>query len=247
MHLIIVEDVAADREKLADMIRQDCAGHQESVDFSFYAAGEDFLARYQPKSCDGLFLDILLGGLSGLETARRVRAAEPRLPIIFTTRESGYALDGFDLHATDYLMKPIAQAKVSWCMERLREYLAEPSSIALLETAGRGHSAPVDIPLEQILYAQCFDHNVDVHTLSGVFRTRQSFQDFTAQLPHSGRFHVCGRGLVVNFARVAQVVNNTLLLENGEQLTFSRSRKTEVKKAFARWEFANTRKGGSWI
>ncbi|MDE7242964.1 MAG: LytTR family DNA-binding domain-containing protein [Oscillospiraceae bacterium] len=244
MHLIIVEDLATDREKLAEMIRQDCAEHKESVDFSFYTTGEDFLAHYQPKSCDGLFLDILLGGVNGVEAARQVRAAEPSLPIIFTTRERAYALDGFDVHATDYLIKPVIKAKVSWCTGQLREYLAEPSSIALLETSGRGHSAPVDVPLEHILYAQCFDHNVDVQTFSGVCRIRQPFRDFIAQLPHTGRFKVCGRGLVVNLSQVSQVEKNTLLLENGERFTFSRRREAEVKKAFADWEFARTRKGG---
>ncbi len=244
MHLIIVEDLTTDREKLAELIRQDCIGHGESADLSFYSSGEDFLARYQPNSCDGLFLDILLGGLTGIEAARQVRAAEPRLPIIFTTTERSYALDGFDVHATDYLIKPVARERVSWCMERLREYLAEPRSISLLETSGRGHSAPVEIALDDILYGQYFDHTMTVRTCSAAYRTRISFQDFIAQLPQTGRFYICGRGLVVNLSQVSQVEDNLLLLQNGERLTVSRRRKTEVKKAFADWVFARTRKGG---
>ena len=112
MHLIIVEDLSLDREKLADLIRRDCAGHGESADLSFYDSGEDFLTRYRPKACDGLFLDILLGGLSGIEVARRVREREPRLPIIFTTAERDYAVEGFAVHATDYLMKLAMQDHV---------------------------------------------------------------------------------------------------------------------------------------
>ena len=135
MHLIIVEDLSLDREKLADLIRRDCAGHGESADLSFYDSGEDFLTRYRPKACDGLFLDILLGGLSGIEVARRVREREPRLPIIFTTAERDYAVEGFAVHATDYLMKPVTRDRVAWCLDRLREYLAEPACISLPETS----------------------------------------------------------------------------------------------------------------
>lgn len=244
MHLIIVEDLSFDQEKLADLIRQDCAGHEESVDLSFYASGEDFLAHYRPKSCDGLFLDIVLGGLTGIEVARRVREKEPYLPIIFTTTERDYAVDGFAVRGTDYLIKPLDPAQVARCMERLREFLAVPSSISLLETSGRGHSAPVEIPLDDILYAQCFDHIIQVKTIFDVYRTRQSFQDIAAQLPHTGRFYVCGRGLAVNLSYVERVLEGELLLKNGDRLSFSRSRKQDVQKAYADWSFTRSRKGG---
>lgn len=244
MHLIIVEDLSFDQEKLADLIRQDCAGHEESVDLSFYASGEDFLAHYRPKSCDGLFLDIVLGGLTGIEVARRVREKDPYLPIIFTTTERDYAVDGFAVRGTDYLIKPLDPAQVARCMERLREFLAVPSSISLLETSGRGHSAPVEIPLDDILYAQCFDHIIQVKTIFAVYRTRQSFQDIAAQLPHTGRFYVCGRGLAVNLSYVERVLEGELLLKNGDRLSFSRSRKQDVQRAYADWSFTRSRKGG---
>ncbi|MDE6455689.1 MAG: LytTR family DNA-binding domain-containing protein [Dysosmobacter sp.] len=244
MHLIIVEDLSFDQEKLADLIRQDCAGHEESVDLSFYASGEDFLAHYRPKSCDGLFLDIVLGGLTGIEVARRVREKEPYLPIIFTTTERDYAVDGFAVRGTDYLIKPLDPAQVARCMERLREFLAVPSSISLLETSGRGHSAPVEIPLDDILYAQCFDHIIQVKTIFDVYRTRQSFQDIAATLPHTGRFYVCGRGLAVNLSYVERVLEGELLLKNGDRLSFSRSRKQDVQKSDEDWSFTRSRKGG---
>ena len=102
------------------------------------------------------------------------------------------------MDATDYLVKPLDPAQVGRCMERLRSYLAAPSSISLLEPSGRGHSAPVEVALDDVLYGQYLDHVMTVYTCSGAYRTRSSFQDFTAQLPHTGRFYVCGRGLVVN-------------------------------------------------
>ncbi len=154
LHLIIVEDLETDRDQLAKLIREDCAGRGEGVDISFYASGEDFLKRYRPKSCDGLFLDVLLDGLNGMDIAAKVRETEGELPIIFTTRERDYAVDSYAVRATDFLVKPMDQEKVSRCMRRLREYLAAPSSISLLEPSGRGHSAPVDVALDGIIYGQ---------------------------------------------------------------------------------------------
>ena len=244
MHLIIVEDLETDREQLAALLRRDCASHEESVDISFYASGEEFQKRYRPKSCDGLFLDITLGGLTGIELARKVREAEKRLPIIFTTIGRDYAVDGFAVRATDYLVKPLDPGQVARCMERLREYLSAPSSISLLEPSGRGHSTPVDVALDDILYGLYVDHVRTVYTGSGAYRTRSSFQDFTAQLPHTGRFHVCGRGLVVNLSHVARVLDSELLLKNGERLPFSRNWRQEIQQAYAEWTVDRSRKGG---
>ena len=98
--------------------------------------------------------------------------------------------------------------------------------------------------MDDILYGQYLDHVMTVYTCSGAYRTRQSFQDFTAQLPHTGRFHVCGRGLVVNLSHVARVLDSELLLKNGERLPFSRSRRREVREAYAEWTVARSRKGG---
>ena len=244
MHLIIVEDLETDREKLAELLRQDFARREADVGLSFYESGEAFLAHYRPRVCDGLFLDILLNGMNGIEIARKIRETEKHLPVIFTTRERDYAVDGFDIGARDYLVKPLTAEKVSRCMERMREYLARPASIPLRETSGWGHASPLDVPLDEILYAQYGNHIVDVHTTQGVFCTRQSFQDFTAQLPHTGRFYVCGRGLMVNLSHVRQVGEDALLLKNRETLPFSRSRKQDVQKAYAEWAFARARKGG---
>lgn len=244
LHLIIVEDLPLDRERLADLIRRDCDGHGERAELSFYESGEAFLEGYRPGFCDGLFLDIVLDGLTGMEAARRVREREPRLPIIFTTTRRDYAVDGFAVHATDYLVKPVAQDRVSWCMDQLRESLAEPPSLSLLETSGRGHSAPVDVPLDDIRYAQCFDHIIQVSTVSGVYRTRCSFQDFTAQLPRTGRFCVCGRGLVVNLSHVTRVLDRELLLKSGDRLPFSRNRRQDIQRAYTAWAAARARKGG---
>ena len=103
---------------------------------------------------------------------------------------------------------------------------------------------PVDVALDDILYGQYLDHVMTVYTGSGAYRTRSSFQDFTAQLPHTGRFYVCGRGLVVNLSHVARVLDSELLLKNGERLPFSRNRRQEIQQAYAEWTVDRSRKGG---
>jgi len=244
LHFIIVEDIETDRSKLAEMIKEDFRLHGQHVDLSFYESGEAFLEHYRTGACDALFLDIMMGGISGVETARRVRKAEPRLPIIFTTTEPDFALEGFSVHVMDYLVKPLEAARISWCLQELREYLAEPAFLTLSRIDGRGHSTLEQVVFDDILYGLYQSHRVNVRVVSGMIAARLSFRDFVGLLPHNGRFCVCSRGLVVNFSYVARVEDGTLFLKNGEKLLFSKKDQEKIRKAFCDWNFFRSRKGG---
>lgn len=244
LHLIIVEDLESDCEQLTSMIEKDCKLNCQLADFSFYGSGEDFLANYRPGTCDALFLDIMMDGISGIDVAKKVRESEPRLPIIFTTTEPDFALEGFAVHATDYLVKPLAPAKVSWCLKELREYMDTPAFLTLSEIDGRGHSHPRNVHFDDILYGQYQRHTMEIHTKSDTFHTRLSFGKFTDLLPQSGRFCVCGRSLVVNFSYTQRIGADELMLKNGERLPISRGRSPKIREAFASWMFSRSRKGG---
>jgi DNA-binding LytR/AlgR family response regulator len=77
---------------------------------------------------DIAFLDIRMPGLSGLEAAR---AAPPGCRVVFVTAYDEHAVAAFDQAAADYLLKPVADARLARCLERLRQPAAD-SGAALL-------------------------------------------------------------------------------------------------------------------
>ncbi len=244
MHFVIVEDLPSDQQKLMKLILSDYAGRKQQADFSCFDSGEDFLEKYRPGMCDAMFVDVLLGSMSGVEVARYVRKQEPSLPIIFTTTEPDFALDSYQVHAMDYLVKPLDHKKLSWCLKMLHEYLASNAYIELSVIDKERHSQLCPVALDNILYAQSQNHVLVVRTTDGMIRTRLNFQHFLNLLPHTGRFLVCGRGVVVNLSQVESVEDGVLLLKSGERLLFTRGRLTEVRKAFIDWSFQRSRKGG---
>lgn len=243
MHFVIVDDLSSDQKRLKKLIKQDCSAHGITADFSLFESGEAFLEKYRSGFCDALFLDIMLGGISGIATAKAVRQNEPNLPIIFTTTEPDFALDGFSLHAMDYLVKPLVPGKVAWCLEQLREHLSVPSFITLRIIDGPSHAVQRTIQLNEIQYGQYQNRSLSISTLSGDIRTTLSFQEFLSLLPQTGRFYVCGRGVMVNLSQVERIEDGVILLQNGERILFSRRNTAEVRKAFAAYQFACCRKG----
>lgn len=244
LHFIIVENLKTDCEKLRQIIQADFDAQMQSINFSFYENGEKFLRRYRPGSCNALFLNITPRDMSGMDIARKIWKKEPRLPIIFTTSGPDSVPEEDVVHATDYLVKPLNPAKVSLCLKNLREYLSVPSFLTLPEINGRAHSTPVKVPLDNILYGQYRNYHMELHMITDIVYARLSFHEFIALLPQSARFHVCGRGLFVNFSHVENVLGGELLLKTGEKLFLSHDRRSEVQQAYSSWAFFRCRKNG---
>ena len=246
MYFGIVDDLKPDREQLRELIREDCTVHDTEAEFLLYDSGEAFLAEYRAGLFGAVFLDVLMGGMSGIEVAEKIRETESRLPIIITTTEPDFAVDSFSVHVMDFLVKPVEPKKLAWCLKELREYVAVPSYVEVKEISGPRTSLPRMLALDDIVYARSDQHNVLIHTVSGDILIKAAFQEFLPLLPRTGRFFECGRGLLVNFSHARTIEDGAVLFKNGERLSFTKSQQIAVQQAFMNYAFSRTRKGG-WI
>jgi two-component system, OmpR family, response regulator MprA len=128
MHLLLVEDDA----RLADLIARLLAGDRHLVERA--SRGTDALDLAEIGGLDAVILDIGLPDLSGLEVARRLRAAGSRVPIIMLTARDAVRdrVIGLDAGADDYVVKPFAYEELA---ARLRALVrrSDGSSGALAE------------------------------------------------------------------------------------------------------------------
>lgn len=84
-------------------------------------SAKEGLAYLEKNSVDILFLDIDMPEMSGIELLKKVK--DNVLCSVFITSHSEFALEGFELKAFDFLVKPLAEERVDECMSRLEEYL----------------------------------------------------------------------------------------------------------------------------
>ena len=94
------------------------------------------IALHQP---DVAFLDIRMPGLTGLEVAAALPEASPKTQAVFVTAYDQYAIDAFDKGAVDYLLKPVARARLAATVQRLKGRIASGAleSGALAELVAR--------------------------------------------------------------------------------------------------------------
>ena len=182
MHFAIVEDLKIDQNHLIHLIQENLEKHGETVYFDCYESGEAFLEAFRPGLFNAVFMDIMLdrNGRNGIDTALELRKSAERLPIVFTTSERDYSLQGYRAHPLDYLLKPVEEKALAWCLDEIRTFLAAPAYIEIQAALGRGQSSTQRILLDDCTApeGQTFLHE----------RTRAAYQFFTGCLGGRGRF-----------------------------------------------------------
>ena len=115
VHALLVDDEQPARERLRRLLAafDDVEVVGEAED------GEHALERILELRPDVVFLDIQMPGCSGLDLAASMPAPRPK--IVFCTAFEEHAVDAFELHAVDYLLKPITRARLAKAVDRVRD------------------------------------------------------------------------------------------------------------------------------
>jgi two-component system response regulator AlgR len=116
MKVLIVDDEAPARARLQAML-ESIDGYSSCGDA---ANGNEALALAEQAEPDILLMDIRMPGMDGLEAAQHLQSLEQPPAIIFTTAYNDYALQAFDTHAVDYLLKPVRQERLEEALQHAR-------------------------------------------------------------------------------------------------------------------------------
>jgi len=132
MKVLVVDDEAPARERLRRMLD----GFDHCVVCGEAATGQEALGGAEQHQPDVLLMDIRMPGMSGLEAARHLLALEQPPAVIFTTAYSDYAIEAFEAHAVDYLLKPVRQERLVEALENARRLTR--AQVVAVQDAGDG-------------------------------------------------------------------------------------------------------------
>jgi two-component system response regulator AlgR len=154
LRVLIVDDEAPARARLKDVLA-DC-----SADMKLELVGEAATARealdvLATTAADVILLDIRMPEMDGIELAQHLQKLPHAPAIVFTTAYDAYAIRAFEVHAIDYLLKPIRAARLKDALQRalstrkpttaaLREMSKGPPAFLSAQERGRIHLIPID-------------------------------------------------------------------------------------------------------
>lgn len=243
MNIAVIDDDPAARETICAHIARWAGEHAPAAETECFSSGEAFEARPNARKYDIVFMDIIMDGKSGIETARRLRGENLDTLLIFITSSPDFMAEAFPCHAFDYIMKPFTG-------ERIDQVLAEAKRA--LDRGGEYIEVVADrralkLLLSDILYVYAHSNYCILHTRAGETKVRISFTELSQRLLRHPAFAVVGRGVIVNFDNTTHLSGLDCLMVNGDRVPVSRRRLRQTEQAFIDRQFARLLAEGKTI
>jgi DNA-binding LytR/AlgR family response regulator len=231
--IAICDDLETERASLAEMVQSYVRKKELSINLQFFSSGESLLAALQgPEPIHLLFLDIYMPGLSGVETARRIRAAGNDLSIIFATTSQDHGLESFEVRASDYLVKPFQEEDVSACLDWFFAHI--PESLRLLSVYSQG--VWQKFPISSIRYIDVYGHQSRIHTYRGTVVTRRGLDDLESAI-NSPDFLRCHRSFLVNLNHVERIEGCDFRMLDQTLVPISSANLSRIRSRFIDWTY----------
>ena len=244
---LIVDDESLARRALRRLLRThadiDIVGEAADGDAALLEAG-----KLKPAQ---VFLDIQMPAMNGLELAAEL-VRQHRLAIIFVTAHDNYALQAFEIHATDYLLKPFTAERLDTALQRARERIHAAADVGAVErliaemrkqaTQPRyldripaAQSGRIRlIPVASVQRIDAMGNYAKLHTSEASFEIRETLQSLSEKLDPACFVRV-HRSTIVNLDFVREVKTwfrggHLIVMKDGSQVRLSRYQTEAVQR-----------------
>jgi two-component system, LytTR family, response regulator len=237
MRTLIVDD----EEPARDRLRQLLSSIDDVEIVGEAGDGEQAIQQILELRPDLVFLDIQMPACSGLEVAASLPSPRPR--IIFCTAFDQYAVDAFELHAIDYLLKPVSRARLADALSRARQAQPDKQESDLETLTQSGRTRPTRflakrgarfrvIAGTEVLYFASEEGLTKLCVADQHYWMEPTLNDLEARLDPVVFFRI-SRAAIVNLDSIQEVFpmpggHGEVLLRNGTRLEISRRRFKEL-------------------
>lgn len=226
--VMICDDEQETRAAIRTQLERFSAETGERFSVKEVHSGEALLAQFSA-DIDLVFLDIKMEGITGMDAARRLRADNQNVCIIFITTMTQYAIEGYQVHAYGFLKKPLRYAQFRLqLLDTLRHLAPRRSGTITLRSGGEVYS----IPMEELIYLEVLDHDLRVVRRSGSLVCHTTMGGMGEALKGKGFFR-CHKSYTVSLRHIVQIGAASVRMSNGDELPVSKHRRKEFLEAFA--------------
>jgi DNA-binding LytR/AlgR family response regulator len=192
---------------------------------------QDAMAVLEKNNIDLILLDINMPEISGMQFAKIL---DKKIKIIFTTAYREYAVDGFDIQAIDYLLKPISFERFNSAIAKFLDLKTPELLFDNLENKSvkptfifvRADRKMLKISFDEILYIESLSDYIKIHTTSKTIITRETISNMEAKLPQK-KFLRIHRSYIIALQKITSYTNEFIEINN-KALAISRTYKEKT-------------------
>lgn len=252
--VVIVDDEPLGRQLIRNLLRD----HDDVEVVGEAACAEEVRALVEGTEPDLMFLDVQMPGASGLELLKQLGPDAPF--VIIVTAHSEFALPAFEVHAVDYLVKPVQRARFAGCIARAKRLITQErmtdlaariveASKAPLQAEGAGREYPqrltfkvrrrlIALNVADISWIEGANQYCKVHSAHGEYLLSKTLAALEPELDPS-RFFRIHRSAIINGEHLSEVHSDGtgryfVRLRSGEELPLGRARRGVLDALVAR-------------
>ncbi len=224
INVAIIEDEAVATQKLTWFLEQFSRNTGEKFHVLTFENPLLFLNNYKP-NYDLVLMDIGLPGIDGMKASRKLRELDKQVALIFVTNMSQYAVEGYQVDADDYIVKPIQYYDFAHKLTRtLKRIESRRGSFISITVDG----AVKVIPTQDLYYVEVANHSLIYHTAEGNYRSTGSLKVIEKKLPAD--FVKCNHCYLVNLRHVTGFKGYTATV-GGDELQISHPKRKDFIRA----------------
>ena len=219
MKIIVLEDEKAVADKLCDYIGRYCSESNVPVEVQVFPDAFELLENYHADA-DILFMDIQLPVMNGMEAAKKIRGKDDKVLIVFVTNLAQYAVEGYEVNAFDFILKPLEYEGFRMRFGRVLKELEHRSPDSFININSKSGFRRKSF--SDLLYVEVINHDLIFHCREeGEVQTRGTMKRLAKELKDE-YFVQCSNCYLVNLAHVKQA-DRMVVLSDGTELAISRN------------------------
>lgn len=230
LRIAIVEDEAEASAQLESAVKQYSAEYNVPVQVHIFSSAITFLDKYAGE-LDLIFMDIMMPMLNGMDAAHVLREKDSKVMLVFVTSMTQYAIQGYEVSAADFIVKPVKYPQFKLKFTRLLDRLQADPRKKQPDIMIKTDNGIVRVLPRNITYVEVRAHHCIYHTRNGDYRQYQTMKSVAEILEPVG-FAKCNNYLLLNLSQVTRVSGMSVYIA-GEELPISHPRKNEFISKFS--------------
>lgn len=206
----------------------------EIYSVELFPTAEAFLFAWEGrKDMDVLLLDIEMPGMDGMELARSLRKKGERVSIIFVTGNAEYALEGYDLEAVSYVVKPVKREKLWLALDRARERSESREAILVAVSAGEVER----VYLSDLCFLESQGHQTILRKRDGTsIVCKVNLRQLEQELEKKGEaFFKPHRSYLIHLGFVEKITKKDVRMEGGALIPIARGKWEALSQAYIKY------------
>ena len=209
LRVVIVDDEAPARSRLRELLA-DCEGDLPLTVVGEAASGPEAIGLLSAEAADVVLLDVRMPEMDGIEVAQHLQKLERPPAVVFATAYDAYAIRAFEVHAVDYLLKPIRLARLKEALARAAA-APQPDVLDALARSARTHLSAQErgrvhlIPVKDVIYLKAELKYVTVRTAEREYLIEEALtkleEEFGSRFVRAHRNCLVARAAVRGFER----------------------------------------------